>query len=158
MVAVRNEFGSNALGRGRTFCKTGHVLEIGVQNGPTSGVRWASEMDPPQRFLEALSQFGFQFRSRRMLTVDDFGRIRRAHRDGMSIREIARRFHHSRYRVREILRGEQSEPRPYSRRKTQTAPKLGAFHERILEILRDDEDQPPKQRHSAMRTQGVFVA
>ncbi len=86
-----------------------------------------------------------------MLTVDDFGRIRRAHRDGMSIREIARRFHHSRYRVREILRGEQSEPRPYSRRKTQTAPKLGAFHERILEILRDDEDQPPKQRHTAMR-------
>ena len=31
-----------------------------------------------------------------MLTVDDYGRIRRAHRDGMSIREIARQFHHSR--------------------------------------------------------------
>jgi transposase len=86
-----------------------------------------------------------------MLTVDDFGRIRRAHRDGMSIREIARRFHHAKYRVREILRGDESEPEPYSPRKTQTAPKLGAFHERILEILRDDEDQPPKQRHTAMR-------
>ena len=35
-----------------------------------------------------------------MLTVDDYGRIRRAHRDGMGIREIARRFHHSRQKVR----------------------------------------------------------
>ncbi len=40
-----------------------------------------------------------------MLSVDDYGRIRRAHRDGMSIREIARQFHHSRYKVREVLRG-----------------------------------------------------
>ena len=42
----------------------------------------------------------------RMLTVDGYGRIRRAHRDGMSIREIAREFHHSRYKVREVLHGE----------------------------------------------------
>ena len=27
-----------------------------------------------------------------MLTVDDYGRIRRAHRDGMGIREIARPY------------------------------------------------------------------
>ena len=31
-----------------------------------------------------------------MLTVDDYGKIRRVFRDGMSIREIARTFHHSR--------------------------------------------------------------
>lgn len=37
--------------------------------------------------------------------MDEYGRIRRAHRDGMSIREIAREFHHSRYKVREVLRG-----------------------------------------------------
>ena len=30
-----------------------------------------------------------------MLTVDDFGRIRRAHRDGMSIRELSRPIRHS---------------------------------------------------------------
>lgn len=30
-----------------------------------------------------------------MLTVDDYGRIRRAFRDGMSIREIARTRHQS---------------------------------------------------------------
>jgi len=85
-----------------------------------------------------------------MLTVDDYGRIRRAHRDGMSIREIARRFHHSRYRVREILRGE-AEPRPYAQRARQRAPQLGPFQARILEILKEDESSPPKQRHTAMR-------
>jgi len=41
-----------------------------------------------------------------MLTVDDYARIRRAYRDGMSICEIARRFHHSRRKVREVLRGD----------------------------------------------------
>ncbi len=61
-----------------------------------------------------------------MLTVDDYGRIRRAYRDGMSIREIARRFHHSRQKVREVLRGE-AEPRPYRQRERQSAPKLGVF-------------------------------
>jgi hypothetical protein len=38
-----------------------------------------------------------------MLTVDDYGKIRIAHRDGMSIRAIARLFKHSRRKVREIL-------------------------------------------------------
>ena len=38
-----------------------------------------------------------------MLTVDDFGQIRRAHRDGMTIRAIARTFHHSRRKIRDAL-------------------------------------------------------
>ncbi len=38
-----------------------------------------------------------------MLTVDDYGRIRTAHRDGMSVRAIAWTFHHSRWKVREAL-------------------------------------------------------
>ena len=38
-----------------------------------------------------------------MLTVDDYATIRLAHRDGMSIREIARTFHHSRRKIRQIL-------------------------------------------------------
>ena len=48
-----------------------------------------------------------------MLKVDDYARIRRAHRDGMSIREIARTFHHTRRKMRQVLR--ESEPRPYTR-------------------------------------------
>ena len=38
-----------------------------------------------------------------MLTVEHYGQIRRAHRDGMSVRAIARTLHHSRRKVREAL-------------------------------------------------------
>ena len=38
-----------------------------------------------------------------MLTVNDYARIRGAHRDGMTIGEIARKFHHSRRKIREVL-------------------------------------------------------
>ena len=70
-----------------------------------------------------------------MLTVDKYGRIRRAHRDGMSIREIARQFHHSRYKVREVLQGG-GEPPKYRRRETQNFPKLAPVLDRIQEILK----------------------
>jgi len=64
---------------------------------------------------------------------------------------MARRFHHSRHKIRRILRGDEAEPGIYPRRESQAAPKLGLFHDRILEILKQDEDAPPKQRHTAMR-------
>ena len=86
-----------------------------------------------------------------MLTVDDFGRIRRAHRDGMSIREISRTFHHSRKTIRKALRSDGGEPEPYRTRESQPAPKLGPFHETILQILQEDEQAPPKQRHTVTR-------
>jgi transposase len=82
-----------------------------------------------------------------MLTVEDYGRIRRAHRDGMSIREIARRFHHSRRKVREVL--QEPEPRPYTRARPPKAPKLDGFKPIIDAILAGDEQAPPKQRHTA---------
>ena len=84
-----------------------------------------------------------------MLTVEDYGVIRRAHRDGMSIRAIARTFHHSRRKVRDALAS--PEPQPYSRTKEAQAPKLGAFKPIIDQILADDEQAPPKQRHTAMQ-------
>src|SRR5436190_862322 len=64
-----------------------------------------------------------------MLTVDDYARIRVAHRDGMSIREIASTFHHSRRKVREVLA--QPQPTPYTRTKPPPAPVLGSFHQAI---------------------------
>jgi transposase len=84
-----------------------------------------------------------------MLTVDHYGNIRRAHRDGMSIRDIARTFHHSRRKVRQILA--EAQPCPYTRTKPPPAPVLGAFHSAIDAILADDEQAPPKQRHTAMQ-------
>ena len=84
-----------------------------------------------------------------MLKVDDYARIRRAHRDGMSVREIARVFGHSRKKIREVLKNPQ--PRPYTRTKPPTGPKLtDAFKRRIDEIMREDESAPPKQRHTAV--------
>jgi transposase len=84
-----------------------------------------------------------------MLTVDDYAKIRLAYRDGMSIREIAKTFHHSREKIREVL----AEPQPtgYTRTKPPPAPVLGSFHQTIDAILAADEDAPPKQRHTAMQ-------
>jgi transposase len=84
-----------------------------------------------------------------MLTMDDYGKIRVAHRDGMSIRAIARTFEHSRRKVREILANPQ--PKPYTRAKPIPAPVLGSFHAVIDAVLADDEHAPPKQRHTAMQ-------
>ena len=50
-----------------------------------------------------------------MRTVDDYAQYRLAHRDGMTIRQIARTFHVSRRKVREALAS--PEPRPYTRTK-----------------------------------------
>ena len=48
-----------------------------------------------------------------MLTVEDYRQIRNAHRDGMSVRAIARTYHHSRRKIRQVL--QESEPQPYTR-------------------------------------------
>ncbi len=84
-----------------------------------------------------------------MLTVDDYGRIRRAHRDGMGVRAIARTFGHSRRSVRKALR--EAQPLAYTLKAGRTAPKLGPFHAVIDQILSDDEQAPRKQRHTAMQ-------
>jgi hypothetical protein len=80
--------------------------------------------------------------------VDDYGAIRRARHDGMTIREIARTFRHSRTKIRRVLG--QPEPIPYTRAKPRTAPVLGPFHPAIDQVLAEDEHVPPKQRDTAM--------
>lgn len=82
-----------------------------------------------------------------VLTVDDYGAIRRARRDGKSIRQIAREFNHSRNTIRKILG--QAEPDPIPQKRVRNAPQLGPFLPLIQQILKDDESAPPKQRHTA---------
>ncbi len=82
-----------------------------------------------------------------MLTVEDYGRIRRAYRDGLSIRAIARTYHHSRRKVREALA--QPEPKGYTRQAPVPAPQLDPVKPVIEAILEADEGAPPKQRHTA---------
>lgn len=81
-----------------------------------------------------------------MLTVDDYGAIRRARRDGMSIRQISREFGHTRKTVRHVLG--HAEP-PASTNRDRKAPLLGPVVLIIDRILADDEDAPAKQRHTA---------
>ena len=81
-----------------------------------------------------------------MLTVDDYGAIRRARRDGMSIRQISREFGHTRKTVRHVLDHAEPQPNPTRDRK---APVLGPVEAVIDRILADDEDAPAKQRHTA---------
>jgi transposase len=88
-----------------------------------------------------------------MLTVEDYGRIRRAHRDGLSIRAIARRLHHSRRKVREALAS--PEPRPYRRTKDPPAPVLGPFKVVIDAILAADEQAPRKHRPATLGLLGL---
>lgn len=82
-----------------------------------------------------------------MLTVDDFARIRCAARDGMSIREMARRFGHSRKSVRKALAN--PEPKLYTLTQPREAPVLGHYFGVIDQILADDQQAPRKQRHTA---------
>jgi transposase len=83
-----------------------------------------------------------------MVKVDEYARIRQAHRiDKLSIRQLARQFHHSRRKIREILA--QPEPKKYQRR---TPPSVvDPFKPVIDEILRADEEAPRKQRHTVAK-------
>ena len=81
-----------------------------------------------------------------MLTVDDYGAIRRAYRDRKSIREIAREFGHSRKTIRHVLNHGEPNPGPLTRNRP--APVVGPFVAIIDQILVDDEEAPPKQRHT----------
>jgi transposase len=80
-----------------------------------------------------------------VLTVDDYGAIRRAYRDGRSIRTSARELGLSRITVRKALKN----PEPVAKVRDRPAPKLGPFRAAIGQILADDESAPPKQRHTA---------
>ena len=84
-----------------------------------------------------------------MVRVDEYARIRRAHAvEKLSVRQLARRFHHSRRKIREILG--QPEPKPYARRPTPPS-LLDPFKSVIDDMLRADEQAPRKQRHSAAK-------
>jgi transposase len=83
-----------------------------------------------------------------MVTVDEYARIRRGYRDGMSIRELARTFHHSRDKIREILEC----PEPKSYRRLNPVPSiLDPFKPVLDRLVLEDELAPRKQRHTAKK-------
>jgi transposase len=82
-----------------------------------------------------------------MRTVDDFAAIRRAHRDGTSIRQIAKQFGVGRDTVRKAL--QHPEPASYTLSQPRPAPTFGPVREVVDAILAADENAPRKQRHTA---------
>jgi transposase len=91
-----------------------------------------------------------------MRTVDDFAAIRQAHRDGASIRAIAKQLGVGRDTVRKAL--QRPEPRPYTRAQPPPAPTFGRFRELVDAILAADETAPRKQRHTAAQVYRRLVA
>ncbi len=82
-----------------------------------------------------------------MLTVERRERIRRAYYvEGKSIRQIVKELGHSYWTVRGALDGKVE--RHYQLTKKKKAPVLGAYHQRIAELLAESEQQPRKQRYS----------
>jgi transposase len=83
-----------------------------------------------------------------MVTVDEYARVRRAHRDGMSVRALARAFHHSRRKIEEILAT--PEPKPYVR--LNPPPSILDPFKPIIDAIRvSDEQAPRKQRHTVAK-------
>jgi transposase len=83
-----------------------------------------------------------------MKKVDDYERIRKAyHIEGLSIREISRRYQHSRRLVRKAL--EHPIPEKYHLGQAKKAKVLGQYQQRILDLLEESEKLPRKQRYTA---------
>ena len=84
-----------------------------------------------------------------MHTVELYRKVRLACRDGMSERAAGRHFGISRESVKKMLCF--SVPPGYRRTAPVRRPKLDGFTEIIDQWLKDDPDQPRKQRHTAKR-------
>jgi transposase len=84
-----------------------------------------------------------------MVSMDQYLRIRLAHREGMGVNQLAQTFHHSKRKIRQILNEEQ--PKPYSPRHPGGPSVLDPFKPVIDAILKADETAPRKQRHTAAK-------
>lgn len=81
--------------------------------------------------------------------MDQYEYIRTAHRVyGKNISELARQTGHSRNTIKKALRGE---PWGYKEREQQLFPVLGPYRPIIEGWLKNDQEQPKKQRHTARR-------
>jgi transposase len=85
-----------------------------------------------------------------MYPVDLYSRVRRAHYvEGVSVRELSRRFGVHRETIRKMLRF--SAPPGYQQKEPRTKPKLAPYMRVVEGILEEDRLAPPKQRHTAKR-------
>ena len=85
-----------------------------------------------------------------MRTVEDYERIRKAYYvEGLSMREICRRFHHGRNVIRKAL--DYAEPEAYRLKEPRPAPVLAAYKPRIDALILESEQLPRKQRYTGRK-------
>ena len=83
-----------------------------------------------------------------MRKVEDYERIRKAYFiEGLSIRQIAQQYHHSRRLVRKAI--SQPEPGEYQLTRPRPANVMGPFKSRIHELIEESKKLPRKQRYTA---------
>lgn len=91
-----------------------------------------------------------------MITMDQYGYIRTAHRVyGKGIRQIQRETGHDRKTIRKALR---EEAHGYPKRDNQPVPIAGPYRKIIEEWLAADKEIPKKQRHTARRVYHRLVS
>jgi transposase len=82
-----------------------------------------------------------------MKTVEDYENIRKAfYLEGLSIREICRRMHHSRRLIRKAL--QHAEPEGYQLKKERASPALASYKQKIEELVKESDQVPRKQRYT----------
>ena len=91
-----------------------------------------------------------------MTKVAEIERIRWAHFRGVSLRELARTFHHSRKTIRRAL--QDPGPWSYRRQRPLQEPVMGPVAAIVKRWLEEDLSRPRKQRHTAKRIWERLVA
>jgi len=90
-----------------------------------------------------------------MKKVEDYERIRKAyHIEGLSIREISRRYKHGRKLIHKAL--ENAAPGPYQIIQPRNDGILGSYQERILALLKESEQLPRKQRYTGHKVYTIL--
>jgi transposase len=85
-----------------------------------------------------------------MIKVDKIERIRQAYyREGKSMRQIEREYHHSRHTIKKALAS--AEEGQYTLKEPREAPVLGPYKKKIKELLAQNEQLPGKHRLTGHR-------
>jgi transposase len=90
-----------------------------------------------------------------MKKVEDYEHIRKAyHIEGLSIREISRRYKHGRRLIHKAL--ENAAPGPYQIIQPRNDGILGSYQERILALLEESKQLPRKQRYTGHKVYTIL--
>jgi len=92
-----------------------------------------------------------------MKTVDDYESIRKAYYlEGLSIREISKRLHHSRRLIRKAI--DHAQPEGYRLKESRSAPVLAPYKPKIETLLLESDQAPRKQRYTGHKIYQLLQA